>query len=396
MTTDEITVDYCRGLNIVDLKRLEHPIAKRQTQLREVGESLIRGVLRALTGCVFSNTGGWHIAAYVTADGQLGYVNIAHGAAVLTDVRLERQTIEALTIPEQSEGPMFSGAAIYTSPDVGEAHRSEAPRGWTQLVLDLRGEDPVVPCTAHVCAWGLRTCYDENNREPNGPGRRGEPGVLQLADHNARSLPDGWLIPDAARARMHAAAAPIIQRITLDVAEMAGLRDEMQAAITSGGLAAAWTLAFESRGRTEGGYTALASLNSAINTTTGKVIRDALRRHGVSHMLALGGDNLLTGPYDYRRTIGYLLERALTNTLAPIAQALFAAHAPLIHTTREDTLDVFRETEAMLCDVADHTSDILLRGIVKAGDERAILDALYAEGYLEMYVPIALPSPSPN
>lgn len=161
----ELTLEVARALHTSDLRAVwgDQPLAQRQIELRETGGARVRGALVA-AGHSYSGTAGWHIIPYVTPAParEVGYVDTARGRAYLTGVTLDDETIVALTVPGQGPGSQASGAAAWSSPDVGRGGSTEAPDGWVQLAVDIRTHERVEkmePITPRLVAYGLVTCY---------------------------------------------------------------------------------------------------------------------------------------------------------------------------------------------------------------------------------------------
>jgi hypothetical protein len=150
ITTTDLVVarQWLRGKHSGDLESLSHGVdvwgkkikrskvikdeATRQLKLREAGAAKVRGVLKA-AGKVYTDTSGWWIVPFITTNKEIAFVNIAHGVAVASNVQLDEDTIEALTVPDQGEGVKASGAAVWTSPDAGVGFKAKSPPGWVQL-----------------------------------------------------------------------------------------------------------------------------------------------------------------------------------------------------------------------------------------------------------------------
>lgn len=148
---------------------------RRQDQLRKEGTRLVLGVLQLL-GLSYEGTGGWHLVACCTPNSRLGFVNTTRGLALETELVVTDELLEALTVPEQGSGQVASGAAAWSSPDLGGPKRATVPRSWVQLLVDVRTgtTEPAMLSMAEVnprmVGWCLPTVY----------GRRGMPGGARL------------------------------------------------------------------------------------------------------------------------------------------------------------------------------------------------------------------------
>ena len=187
-------IQEARSMHATDLAKSSSSVAQHQLSLREAGGALVRGALAA-AGERHTGTGGWHIIPYVTPDGVVAYVDTAHGRAYVTSVRLDAETIEALTMPDQTPGAKASGAAVWSYPDAGGG-ASEAPDGWMQLLVDIRLHSPVadvVSAAPELVAYGLVTCYSH---------RRGDPIDKHVSDwpldeeqrRRVRQIAEEWLL----------------------------------------------------------------------------------------------------------------------------------------------------------------------------------------------------------
>ena len=150
-------------------------VARNQLCLRRAGRETVLGVL-AQAGERHSGTGGWQIIACVSpANHYIGWVNTARGRAYLSNVCLTGSMVEALTVPEQDEGAVTSGAPGFASAAVAGSRTVEIPDGWTQLLTDVRRlqgdstpteEGLVENLTWDLVAYGLRTCYEGRREWP--------------------------------------------------------------------------------------------------------------------------------------------------------------------------------------------------------------------------------------
>lgn len=222
--SDELYLGDITPLSLGEIEISETAIrlATEALDLRNAAGRRCRGVLAGL-GHTYTGSHGWHILAMATARDTIGFVDSAMGVAVETEVSIEPEEIEALTVPEQAEGPVASGAAFWTSPDAGEGHRASAPKGWRQLLVDLRDrKDPVVRASGRVVAWGLTTCY----------GSTGQPGPLGLDGRTYAHWEDGFcdveLWPDSGnRSEMVRVAGEgldaIARKLMVQVPEIEGM-----------------------------------------------------------------------------------------------------------------------------------------------------------------------------
>lgn len=192
-----------RDLHSSELTSLPTEEARRHLDLRREGTALVLGGLEAL-GLSYTGTGGWHLAACRTTDGCLGFVNTATGCALATQLAVGDALLDALTVPEQGPGQVASGAAAWTSPDVGEPQRLTLPSGWVQLLVDVRRLDvdpatlPLDELAPRMVAWCLPTVY----------GRRGRPGWARLDGLEATLPTDAWPFTKAQRSRCAEVGAP--------------------------------------------------------------------------------------------------------------------------------------------------------------------------------------------
>lgn len=419
----ELTLAQAREMHIADLRKLAHPIAQEQVARRERGSLLVRGVLRTVVAASrggaawegYTGTHGWWITAHVTPEGYVGFVNIAHGVAVATETVLEPELIEALTVPAQKEGVLASGAAAWTAPDAGLGDKEvEAPHGWTQLVLDLRGVVPAIACVAYVCAWGLRTCYS---------GRRGVPGeqYLDALPDVPLAPPDEWRLTREQLARVRAAGEPILRRMALHLAALLGCEDEVAAALDTARKEAVLfaeagpgqpripTINMEAAMRAAkayqwqaSGYTAVDALRGAVSSIT-DVAPKALNRAGAGKVAALADVSNVRG-LRYWDLLQHLTIRLLERELAPVAQALWDSMAPHVQRSHpQPPINKHHESPATwhlhqrvvapaMARLAPEVADEILTGLVRVNslqeseDSFAIYEALYAEGYLTVRV----------
>lgn len=162
------------------------PAAAGELGIRSAGQDLIRTTLAGL-GYRFTGRDGWYILAARTRRGTVGFVNIAHGVAVSTEVPIPADIAHSLTIPDQGQGPQASGAVAWAEWDVGEARNATMPEGWVQMLTDIRfGPDPstVKRILYAGMVWGLQTCYRT----------QGIPGWVNLAcgTDRERLHPSEW------------------------------------------------------------------------------------------------------------------------------------------------------------------------------------------------------------
>jgi hypothetical protein len=423
----DITIDQARIMHARDLidQYGDHSVARRQLELREAGAAIVRGVLRTVGASSYGNdwtgysgTSGWHVTAYMTTERQIGFVNMALGNAVLTDATLEAEIAEALTVPQQSEGVLASGAAAWSAPDVGMSQPEkdsdgvvrlaapkkesgpEAPRGWVQLVLDLRGTAEPVPCRAHVCAWGLRTCYE---------GRRGGPGAQHLDGHQHPPMfARDWPLTSEQITRLRIVGEPILRRMAEHLADIAGCRDEVVAELDRPNISAGARV--DAAIRALGAYDWHSGAYDAANATRSviyDVARSALRAAGVGRISAISGDANDVGGMQYWDLCAHLLERIVIRDLTPVAEALWSSAMP--HVARgaapaspgtADPVQWHLHQQVVgpaIAEIAKKFAGEVLRNIVRRDhplgtdlDYAALCDALYAEGYVEVNVPITI------
>jgi hypothetical protein len=212
----ELTVDRARGMHDSDLRSVWGGVELAVVQLarRQHGRQIVRGALLAC-GERHTGTGGWHVLPCVF-DGRVGWVDSARGRAYLSTAELAPELVEALTVPEQPEGAVASGASFVPA-SVAQTSRVQQPAGWTQLLVDVRVDVQDAPAveatdgvTAELVAWGLRSCYSE----PGAPlGEWGTP-------EREADLPDGLL----GEIRAHAQAG--LDGIEQALLAQAGLPEE--------------------------------------------------------------------------------------------------------------------------------------------------------------------------
>ncbi len=326
-----IAVDTARGMHVGELRRLrDDPVARRQVELRDAGTDIVLGVLDGL-GYRYSGTGGWHITAYATPEHMLGLVNIAKGIAVLTSVPLDSHIVEALTVPDQANGPQTSGAAAWTSPDAGEGRRASAPDGWMQLLVDVRADvrgehytaarrtpAPLITCRARVVRWGLATCYE---------GRPGDPGPRSLDVIGELEPIYDWPVDREIRRRMAAVADDRLCALARRLAGVAGV--DLESYLTRPGspdLAGAWSAA--TLPRHPFGY---AGARDVATSVTYAAPQRLLREHGVTWCAAWETSRVVGA--SYHSLLEQLLRRILVQRLEPIAAAIRDQLEPLSEMT---------------------------------------------------------------
>lgn len=343
-------------------------------------------------GLEYHGTGGWHVTAYATPEGRLGFVNNAHGVAVTTAIELRDELVEAVTVPDQSAGMQASGAAAWTSPDAGVAELVEdtdgvmrlakpaqmpgVPDGWIQLLVDVRsgvGSPPEVTLgavRARVVMWGLRTCY----------GHAGRPGYTSLAA-DARLSPADWPATYEIQTAMCAIGAPWLRETAQRVAALAGRGDEVTAALNTGDMAGA-IKATGAYAWHPFAYDVANAVRSSVDSTR-NITLDALRSCGVDRISA-ACDVSETGGYDL---IGYALQSAIVMRLAPVAEAIWAQMSPLVP-DRGDGHTLYMRVQSVLSGLAAELAKDLLRGIDAAETEQAIVAAYYADGPVAVDIPV--------
>lgn len=316
-----LTIDGARGMHSRDLRQIwgGDPLADRQVALRQSGASTVRSVLAAL-GPRPSGTGGWHLTAYVTPRGQIGYVDTARGVAVLTSSTLSDQEAEALTVPDQPEGPQVSGAAAWCAPDPGEARVASAPAGWVQLACDLRAPrgtevEPAEAVSSETVAWGLRTCY----------GRLGRPGLDGLDAREPTVDVRIGASPEAVAA-MEQVAERWLRKTSMQLAEMAGCRAAIEEALRQGIRSAIRAAAENSEPAPS--YTPASAVVTALDC--GRLSRAILRQLGVARIAGIAGERRLgvTPGGRWYDLAQHLVERVLRRDLLPHSEQLAAAMLP--------------------------------------------------------------------
>lgn len=394
-----LTVDLARTLHSSDLSRVygDLEIAKSQRELRERGAQTARAALKAL-GYTFEGTGGWHVLPHVTPAGRLGYVNTTQGIAVETSIRLEPELVEAITVPGQPEGPQASGAAAWASPDAGEARRATAPKGWTQLLVDLRGgaDLELGRFRAWVAAWGLATCYES---------RRGEPGVTYLCPRGEeRLVPAEWPMTDERRGELTEIAERHLAAIAANVAR---LESEDVALDVEKALAKPFgdqPVAFASRGidaprfpirdtraahdslnplrKRVDGYNADGALMATVSryTSSHDVVREALRESGISRLALFERSNV--GGARIFDVIADALSLVLYRRLEQASKALWEVFVGKADVTSQHTL----AHQARLAPIAKELAGQLLAPCAELARSAyaEVLEAYYADGHIEI------------
>lgn len=312
----ELGEDDARAMHIGDLTTVwaDHDVAKRHVDLRVQAAVTVRAALSAL-GHEYHATHGWHITAMVTPDGRLGFVNTATGTAVDTDVRLGDDVVTAVTIPDQADGPLASGAVAWAGVDLGESRNASSPAGWRQLLVDVRTDrsaqpQPTTMTWAAVTWWCLATCYS------SGLARYGRPGIACLDDHpGARAPIDDWPMSHEQRERMHAVALRWLRRIATDVA---GGCDQQTATLVAGDRSADEIM--QALHREPRGHAEIYSLESNLAMLTsqyaasGGVIAEALTEAEIPAII-----DVCRGLHRWQDVIAELLSRALHTALLPVA-----------------------------------------------------------------------------
>lgn len=380
----DLTIERARTLHSGELAAYgELPLARRQLALRRKGTGLVRAALKAL-GHEYNGSSGWWITACATPTGTLGLINIAHGVAVETDVCLEAELIEALTIPDQGEGVKASGAAAWTAPDAGEGHRASAPSGWTQLLVDVRkGAGESEQCeldsvSARVVMWGLQTCY----------GRPGAPGYTLLDgpmyESKSRQPIQEWPMEWEVRKTIRCIGTTWMDQVARRLSELAGCATEVGAALDApdsnihqrvvAAVRATGVYGWHSQG-----YDAVGAARSSCNSIS-DFLPQALRECGVSRISA-ACDISETGGSRYYDLIRAALQRAVLQRLIPVAEALWAQMAPLVP-SREDGWDMHQRIQPVLTHLGSEIAKDVLRGVGAGADatDAAIVAAYYANG----------------
>ena len=397
-----LSIDEARGLHISDLRRHPSEVARCQLALRMEGTDTVLGVLQTLGYC-YRGTGGWWITAYADGQNRLGFVNNAKGIAVITSIVLSPAVVEALTIPNQVPGPQVSGAAAWTSPDVGEARNASAPNGWVQLLVDLRMDargapytaersvvPPAVPCTARVIRWGLATCYQ---------GLPGEPGYTALdpaPDHPKLPLSD-WPCSKEIRRRM----AAVADRRLHDLAHTLGARTNHDIATLlpvavrppAADLCRAQAAVSVSRGY-DFDYADPADV--AHTAVHHEVIREILREYGVSWVAWWETSRASSSYYGL---IEQLCRTVVVPRLIPIAAAIRTALEPLMPRTPEPGQQahmprwaLHRQMEPMVAACVRPLLDPLLKHFdldesFERPARKELLSVYYSEGPVEVSFP---------
>ena len=404
--TATITLDQARGMHSATLRKTDHPIARRQLQLRETTGAIVRGALAA-QGLRFRATQGWNISAFATPDGHVGFVNTATGVAVVTDVEISPEAVEALTVPDQADGPVSSGAAAWSSPDAGESHRASAPAGWRQLIMDLRDYEEVadIRCTATVVVWGLHTCYSDREGKPE----RGWPGYQSLSLRTTGLIPlEDCPADDDISARIAAIGTAWLDTVAMRLATMAGCEDAVREHLTERRVDKAISVARAPLNRSmASGYSAAAAVESKVSVLSKSPTRRALRRAGVYKIANACGDTardktLFTRQIDL---CSDLLELVLIQRLTPVAETMWAQLAPFWHgqTHGMEPDEAFErwlgyDTLPRLIEpLIESISDLVLKPIAAevTSIENEMIAAYFANGPVTVSIPVEMPeSPS--
>jgi hypothetical protein len=360
--------DELRRMNLAEVMRLADtdPTAAQHLALRTRGEHIVRGALAHL-GHRYTGTNGWHIGAYATPT-RLGFVNIATGVAVETDITLDADVIEATTIPDQEAGPQVSGAVAWTYPDPGEAHRASAPRGWVQLMVDVRDlGGPIEPLAtrAHVVAWGLATCYE---------GRPGKPGYTGLDSFGAGL---DWPVTEATtevRRIAEEALGDIARDLAAHVPEAAAALPDVPAA--SRAARGAW------RRFT---YDAAAAAEHALGIGAERELLDDAHVTALNALRDDDYDVIGARTYDLIRV---LVQRILTDRLVPAAE-LLAIHLGPLRTEDGRPTEAWRVLSRQIASLIPSLGEALLSEI--ASQARRAIDA--ATAAYTAYGPISVRIP---
>ncbi len=377
--TTQLTVDDCRVLHIGNLIR-DHssdPVAAEQIRLREEGTRLVLGTLKAL-GYKYTASNGWWISAFAAPKRSLGFVNTSKGIAVLTDVQLPPDVIEALTIPEQGAGQVASGAAAWTYPDAGEPRHSSAPDGWTQLLVDVRASVEGVAvtdvaCCAHVIMWGLPTCYD---------GERGPAGyecLDPLAEKPSIAAED-WPCPTTIRQRLAERAEIWLKETAENLARIADV-DISTMTVSEAVQFAGPREPFRAETPTQ---IARRDVVDAINATVNREIVEALRAHRFN--LVARWESAQTVGCRYWDLLKYLCERILVNRLSPAAEVLREHLTPLIP-QRPNYDETGYKIRPLLKDMAPHVLSLVLTPINVEPVDRELMGIYYSDGPVAVRIP---------
>lgn len=187
-----LTAEAARAMPLSDLQSIwaGDPFADEQMRLRASGR---RAVLGALLACGerHTATGGWHVIACATPEGRIGWVDTAKGRAYLSTAALSAEEVVALTVPEQREGAVASGAVHVDARTAGSG-RVETPDSWHQLLVDVRvmGTDDAASegVTAELVCYGLVTCYSHRGAPAAGTWERWGEEVDEGLQGRVRSL----------------------------------------------------------------------------------------------------------------------------------------------------------------------------------------------------------------
>lgn len=411
----DLSIDRARPMHSSDLRNVwgDHQVAQCQLELRASGGAIVRGALKATVGREYGGTGGWHITAYVTPERRIGFVNIAHGVACLTAAELTAEQIEALTIPEQAPGVLFSGAIAWTAPDAGEGSKASAPPGWTQLVLDIRATANTEPATeiadasARIVMWGLATCYQYEGSS----SKLGAPGFRSLEALSAQRSPiSEWPMSRETRGAIADITEQWLDRVARRLAALAGVSEQVAAGLDSRHDGKHPAYAAVSDGSpilpradivaamrwdsepTQFAYDASSAVRSAVSRISDPP-RDALRACGLARLASCERSNV--GGMRYYDLIRRLLERALQQRLDPISATLWAQLEPLQDPLRAGDPEhhqrwaLHQTLVPILERLAGEIAKPMLREVEEeAGEtERAIVAAYYAQGPVVVDIP---------
>lgn len=383
-----------RGLHITELRKRTDAIAQRHLALRNAGTDMVLGALQTL-GHTYRGSSGWWITAYATPGHTLGLVNNAKGFAVLTDLRLDAAIVEALTVPDQRPGPQASGAAAWTSPDVGEAHHASAPTDWVQLLVDLRvsarGEPysperstlpPAVSCRARVVRWGLATCYG---------GEIGKPGYDTLdPGAEGKRLPiEEWPCGDRdIRREMRNAGEAWLGDVMGSLSRLAGANLSPHTEMPTAQMLGEMAQAARSPLDTSFPYKNMTDADHLVFHALGGVTETALREHGVTY-ISRGCERSTVMGCRYIDVIAALVNRILCAALTPIAGTLVAQITPFMASpsfSSWSSIGKFALVEA-LGKTATAIVDQVLREVDVRAIEGKLIDIYYTNGPVVVDLP---------
>lgn len=158
---------------------------------------LVRRVLASMGVTLTSTT--FRFVPMVTDTATIGFVNVGTGVAVSTDIILQEDEIDALTLPMLAPGVYVSREAAASHPQSAKEFGAESvPEGWRQIFCDIRpqgSEADAEPfaCSARVVRWGLVTTW----------GVRGLPGYQRLDETEWHGLAR-WRPPEEVAASFRA------------------------------------------------------------------------------------------------------------------------------------------------------------------------------------------------